>query len=109
MGTPGTPPPWAVRLRAERKAKVGTVADMARRLKAVADGPLPTVGDLTRMIRGWERGDHYPSERYRLLYARALNATEADLFDLDERPSVPVPALPLESVAPDLDLYERIT
>ncbi|WP_206641333.1 XRE family transcriptional regulator [Nonomuraea polychroma] len=82
---------------------------MARRLKGVADGPLPTVGDLTRMIRGWERGDHYPSERYRLLYARALNATEADLFDLDERPSVPVPALPLESVAPDLDLYERIT
>lgn len=109
MGTPGTPPPWAVRLRAERKAKVGTVADMAKRLKAVADGPLPTAGDLTRMIRGWERGDHYPSERYRLLYARALKATEADLFDLDERPSVPVPALPLESVAPDLDLYERIT
>ncbi|MEV4113700.1 XRE family transcriptional regulator [Nonomuraea sp. NPDC049695] len=82
---------------------------MARRLKAVADGPLPTVTDLTRMIRGWERGDHYPSERYRLLYARALNTTEAHLFNLDERPSVPVPALPLERLAPDADLYERIT
>ncbi|MFB9626450.1 XRE family transcriptional regulator [Nonomuraea helvata] len=82
---------------------------MARRLKAVAEGPLPTVADLTRMIRGWERGDHYPSERYRLLYARALKSTEADLFDLGERPSVPVPALPLESVAPDADLYERVT
>ncbi|MBB5774425.1 XRE family transcriptional regulator [Nonomuraea jabiensis] len=109
MNTPGTPPPWAARLRAERKAEIGTVADLARRLKAVADGPLPTVADLTRMIRGWERGDHYPSERYRLLYARALNTTEAGLFDLDERPAVPVPALPLESIAPDLDLYERIT
>ncbi|MEV0228695.1 XRE family transcriptional regulator [Nonomuraea sp. NPDC050786] len=82
---------------------------MARRLKAVAEGPLPTVADLTRMIRGWERGDHYPSERYRLLYARALKSTEADLFDLDERPSVPVPSLPLETVAPDADLYERVT
>ncbi|WP_344584947.1 XRE family transcriptional regulator [Nonomuraea roseoviolacea] len=82
---------------------------MARRLKAVADGPLPTVADLTRMIRGWEQGDHYPSERYRLLYARALNRAEADLFDLDEPSGVSLPAFPLETAVPDADLYERIT
>ncbi|ACZ83073.1 helix-turn-helix domain-containing protein [Streptosporangium roseum] len=111
MGTPGTPPEWAARLREKRKAKVGTVADMARRLKEAAGeqrGRLPSIDDLTRTIRGWERGDHYPSERYRLLYARALRTTEAELFDLAERPSVPVPALPLPSVAPDADLFERI-
>ncbi|WP_329427210.1 XRE family transcriptional regulator [Streptosporangium sp. NBC_01495] len=111
MGTPGTPLEWAVRLREERKAKVGTVADMARRLKEAAGeqrGKLPSIDDLTRTIRGWERGDHYPSERYRLLYARALRSTEADLFDLAERPSLPVPALPLPTVAPDADLFERI-
>ncbi|MGV9771978.1 XRE family transcriptional regulator [Streptosporangium sp. NPDC003464] len=112
MSTPGTSPEWAARLREERKAKVGTVADMARRLKEAAGeqrGRLPSIDDLTRTIRGWERGDHYPSERYRLLYARALRTTEAGLFDLVERSSVPVPALPLPSVAPDADLFERIT
>ncbi|MFJ2033941.1 XRE family transcriptional regulator [Streptosporangium sp. NPDC087985] len=111
MGTPGTPPEWAVRLRDERKAKVGTVADMARRLKEVAGeqrGKLPSIDDLARTIRGWERGSHYPRERYRLLYARALRSTEADLFDLAERPSLPVPALPLPTIAPDADLFERI-
>ncbi|WP_113699138.1 helix-turn-helix transcriptional regulator [Nonomuraea lactucae] len=109
MGAPGTPAAWAERLRAERKAKVDTVADMARKLKDVADDPLPSVADLTRTIRGWEHGEHYPSERYRLLYARALNTTEAELFDLEERPHLPIPALPLHTVAPDADLCDRIT
>ncbi|MEV4383114.1 XRE family transcriptional regulator [Streptosporangium sp. NPDC049644] len=44
----------------------------------------------------------------RLLYARVLRSTEADLFDLAERPSLPVPALPLPTVAPDADLFERV-
>lgn len=109
MEAAAAPAAWAVRLRAERKAKVGTVADMARKLKGATDAPLPAVADLTRMIRGWERGTHRPSERYRLLYARALGITEAELFGLDESPRPPVPALSLPAVAPDADLYERIT
>ncbi|MFI6505346.1 XRE family transcriptional regulator [Nonomuraea typhae] len=107
MDTHETRPEWAVRLRGERKAEVSTVADLARKMKRDCDG-LPSVGDLTRMIRGWERGDHCPSERYRLLCARALGTTEAELFDLNERPHVPVPAMALQAVAPDADLYERI-
>ncbi|MET8141975.1 helix-turn-helix transcriptional regulator [Sphaerisporangium sp. NPDC005288] len=112
MSTAASTPEWAANLRMERKARVGSVADMARRLRGIAQEQgmqLPTLPDLTRTIRGWERGDHYPSERYRLLCARALEMTEADLFPPEQATVVPVPAYPLTSIAPDPDLFQRIT
>ncbi len=65
-------------LRAWRRSCGWDVPELARQLRRAADGePLPGHDSLVRMIRGWERGDHEISERYELLYLRALGAPRA--------------------------------
>jgi hypothetical protein len=54
---------------------------MARQLRRAARGLGQTVAAhdaLIRMIYGWERGDHALSERYELLYAKALDTSPDD-------------------------------
>lgn len=62
-------------LRAWRQARGWDAPEMARRLRAAArEVRQPAAGHegLVRMVYGWERGDHALTERYALLYARAL-------------------------------------
>jgi len=69
-------------IRDERTARGWTVLDMARKLRAAAADPrdIPALDSLIHNIWRWERGHHHPSERYRLLYCRALGRTEPELF-----------------------------
>ncbi|MET9066382.1 XRE family transcriptional regulator [Streptosporangium sandarakinum] len=115
-------PGWAVRLRAERRQRLWTQRDMAKRLAEAADDHtrdrLLERESLTRMIKDWEAGRHQPKDPYRVLYCRVFDADEAELFGdrhtAQDHPSaealsVPIPALPLPAIAPDSDLFERIT
>jgi transcriptional regulator with XRE-family HTH domain len=72
------------RLRATRKARELVVADLAERIRDMAPDHikrrLPKLRDIERTIRGHEAGDHNISERYRMLYARALDIDESELF-----------------------------
>lgn len=80
----GTPPAWAVRVRGERKARGWDVHTMARLLRETAGDhgrDLPGHEDLVRTIRRWESGATLMvSERYRLLFSRAMGIPEAILF-----------------------------
>ncbi|MEV1005212.1 hypothetical protein [Nonomuraea sp. NPDC050202] len=74
---------------------------MARELRAAASRRVPPVPvahpeSLRRQIRGWEAGQHRPSEPYRMLYADVFGLSEEELFD------VPAPAPLLEDRLPDL-------
>jgi len=104
-------PLWAARLRAERQTRLWSLKDMAARLREVADertrARLPAGDSLRRMIRSWEAGEHRPSEIYIGLYARAFGVDPGTLAG-DSRPLIPT-AAPAASVAPDPDLYERIS
>jgi transcriptional regulator with XRE-family HTH domain len=74
---------WPARIRAERKARLWDVPMMARKLREVAGGtgPLPDHEVLIRSIRRWESGKiSTPSERYRLLFSKALEVEEKALF-----------------------------
>lgn len=81
--------PTGARLRTERKAQGYTVADLAERFRDVAPERvrrrLPKLVDLERTIRGHEAGTR-PGPRYRLLYARALDVSEDELFAADVPP-----------------------
>ncbi|WP_242902644.1 hypothetical protein [Actinomadura terrae] len=74
----------AARLRAERKARGLTVADLAELFRDVASERvarrLPALKDLERTIRGHEAGEHVAGPRYRILYARAFGIPEQQLF-----------------------------
>jgi len=66
-------------LRSQRQAHGWDVPEMARRLAAAAGsnrGGLPDHDGLVHYIRRWERGAIALSERYWLLYKRALALTE---------------------------------
>ncbi|GGT09110.1 hypothetical protein GCM10010156_77500 [Planobispora rosea] len=112
-------PAWAVRLRDERRQRLWTQRDMAKRLAEAADAHthdrLPERESLVLMIKDWEAGRHQPKAPYRVLYCRVFGTDEAELFgdQQDHAPaealSVPVPAPPLPTIAPDADLIERIT
>ncbi|MET8000585.1 helix-turn-helix transcriptional regulator [Nonomuraea glycinis] len=99
-------PVWAARLLAARKTRGWSQRDLARELVRVSDKPLPEVDSLIRRIRGHETGEHRPDAFYTRLYCTAFDATEDQLFGTT---TMPVPALALPSLAPDADLYERIT
>ncbi|MEV4099675.1 hypothetical protein AB0J42_05395 [Nonomuraea sp. NPDC049649] len=77
-------PEWAVLVRAQRKARCWDVHTMARQLRQAAGSErnsLPDHEALVRSIRRWESGKiTVLSERYRLLYCRALSIDEATLF-----------------------------
>ncbi|GIG80000.1 hypothetical protein [Planotetraspora kaengkrachanensis] len=78
------PPRWAMRIRAERKARLWDVHAMARRLRDTAGDDrrdLPDHEALVRSIRRWESGRiSVLSERYRLLFCRAMGVDEDALF-----------------------------
>jgi tetratricopeptide (TPR) repeat protein len=82
------------RLRAARRAARLSVDAMAEALRHAAPETerrrLPKLADIRRMIRGWEAGEHLPSERYQLLYAVTLNLTQAALFgpEADSQPTL---------------------
>ncbi|MGP3965828.1 helix-turn-helix domain-containing protein [Nonomuraea sp. 3N208] len=99
-------PYWAARLLAARKTRGWSQRDLARELARVSDKPLPEVDSLIRRIRGHETGEHRPDAFYTRLYCAAFGMAEDQLFGTT---TTPVPALALPSLAPDADLYERIT
>ncbi|MFC5820255.1 helix-turn-helix domain-containing protein [Nonomuraea harbinensis] len=99
-------PLWAARLLAARKTRGWSQHDLARELARVSDKPLPEVDSLIRRIRGHETGEHRPDAFYTRLYCAAFDVAEDQLFGTT---TTPVPALALPSLAPDADLYERIT
>ncbi|MGH3342460.1 MAG: hypothetical protein ACRDPK_06160 [Carbonactinosporaceae bacterium] len=78
-------PPWAGRIRAERKARGWPAMQMARRLRDAADertrAELPALDILVAYVRRWERGATGVTERYRLLYAAAFGMREGQLFE----------------------------
>jgi hypothetical protein len=69
-------------LRAWRQSRGWDAPEMARRLRAAAreaGQPVASYQGLVRMVYAWERGDHALTERYALLYARALGVAPDDL------------------------------
>ncbi|WP_157248844.1 helix-turn-helix transcriptional regulator [Nonomuraea typhae] len=77
-------PPWAVRLRAERREHGWSQTEMAKRLAEAADGAtrahLPSRESIVRRIKSYEAGEHQPNDPYRVLYSRALGISEDELF-----------------------------
>ncbi len=77
-------PPWAVRLRAERRSRLWSQKEMARRLVEAADDEtrkgLPCRETIVRRIKAYEAGHNQPRDPYRLLYTRAFAVSEEDLF-----------------------------
>ncbi|RBQ20288.1 transcriptional regulator [Spongiactinospora rosea] len=74
---------FAARLRRLREAPpYWSRADLARRIRAVAhaDDDIPHVSSLVGSIKQWESEIHMPGRKYRPLLARALGASEGDLF-----------------------------
>jgi hypothetical protein len=66
-------------LRQWRRSRGWDVPEMARRLrKAATDGHVPTHDSLVTMVHRWERAG-LSTERYELLYARALGVSPEDL------------------------------
>ncbi|MEV0381783.1 helix-turn-helix transcriptional regulator [Nonomuraea sp. NPDC050643] len=99
-------PVWAARLLAARNTKGWSQRDLARELTKVSDKPLTELPNLIRRIRGHETGEHRPDVFYTTLYCKAFGLTEDQLFGTVIKP---VPTLALPALAPDTDLYERIT
>lgn len=68
-------------LRAQREERSWSRSDMARRLTAAArqagDESTPDAATLRKSIHRWEAGQVTVSDRYRLLYCRALGITPA--------------------------------
>ncbi|MFG1697724.1 XRE family transcriptional regulator [Nonomuraea sp. NPDC049309] len=104
-GTTETPA-WAARLLAARNARGWSQRDLARELIKASDKPLTELPNLIRRIRGHETGEHRPDAFYTQLYCKAFGLTEDQLFGTVTKP---VPAIALPTLAPDADLYERIT
>jgi hypothetical protein len=94
-------PSAGARLRAARKARGLVVSDLAALMRDTAEhvrARLPKLRDIERTIRGHEADDHAIGPRHRLLYARALDMAEDELFPPDS--PHPVPAAP---AAPEAD------
>lgn len=91
-----TTPRVRARMRRERRALGWDIPRMAQELRNAADYPhkMPSVRSLRRYIERWEQGDVVRiTERYRILYARALNMDEDDLFQGgQEESAVPKPS-----------------
>ncbi|MFC5833268.1 XRE family transcriptional regulator [Nonomuraea insulae] len=99
-------PVWATRLLAARTARDWSQRDLACELTKASDKPLTELPNLIRRIRGHETGEHRPDAFYTTLYCKAFGLTEDQLFGTVIKP---VPILALPALAPDADLYERIT
>jgi hypothetical protein len=69
-------------LRSWRRSRGWDVPEMARRLRAAAREAGQSAAaheGLARMVYAWERGDHTLTERYALLYSRALDVAPDEL------------------------------
>lgn len=101
---------WARRLRERRRAQCWSQKELVRRLVAAADertrARLPGRESMIREIRYHESGRHRPGPIYTELYCRVYGTTEDDLFGIVHEP---LPAVALPALAPDPDLYDRIT
>jgi transcriptional regulator with XRE-family HTH domain len=67
------------------------VPEMARQLRGAArelKQQIAEHGGLVRMVYSWERGDHDVSERYALLYAKALDVSADELAGGPAKPGV---------------------
>ncbi|NRQ34299.1 XRE family transcriptional regulator [Nonomuraea sp. NN258] len=106
MSDTAAAPAWAARLLAARTAQGWSQRDLARELARVSDKPLPELPNVVRRIRGHETGAHRPDDFYTQLYCKAFGLTQDQLFGTVTKP---IPSLALPSLAPDADLYERIT
>ncbi|GAA0977995.1 hypothetical protein GCM10009555_040150 [Acrocarpospora macrocephala] len=77
-------PAWALRLRAQRRQRDWSQRDMVRVLvQAASDNlrqRLPERETILRRIKSYEAGQHQPKDPYRLLYCRAFQMSEAELF-----------------------------
>jgi tetratricopeptide (TPR) repeat protein len=81
-GGGGLPGCDGVTLRAWRRARGWDAPEMARRLRAAAresGQPAASHAGLVRMVYAWERGAHALTERYALLYSRALGTGPDEL------------------------------
>ncbi|MFC4111078.1 helix-turn-helix domain-containing protein [Nonomuraea zeae] len=106
MSDNATAPVWAGRLLAARNSKGWSQRELAQELARASDKPLPELPNVIRRIRGHETGEHRPDAFYTQLYCKAFGLTEDQLFGTIIKP---VPTLALPTLAPDPDLYERIT
>lgn len=89
-----TTPEVRARLRQERKARGWDIEEMAAQLRNAAKQPhkMPSVSSLRRNVERWESGEVVRiTERYRILYARALRMREDELFGYGGE-ETPVPA-----------------
>jgi hypothetical protein len=78
-------PSWAIALRRERQRHGWSQLKLAVELEHAADRlqhPCPTRASLIRMIRGWENGQHKPTEENAMLLAAALGSVVHDLLQL---------------------------
>ncbi|MGW4424941.1 hypothetical protein [Streptosporangium sp. NPDC004631] len=93
----GEIPPWATRLRDERRNREWSQRDMAKRLVEAASeetrGRLPARESIIRNIKNWEAGEHRPKDPYPTLYARAFSLDESVIFNV----SPPAFSIPTES------------
>jgi transcriptional regulator with XRE-family HTH domain len=100
-------PGWALRLRAERRERLWSQRQMAQALTEAADESTrahpPTRESLIRMIKDWEKGRHQPKDPYRVLYCRAFDLPEAELFDLANKAARKSPAQVLAAIMPEGD------
>lgn len=83
------------RLRAERKRRGWDTLRMAQVLRNAAEFPqkMASVTSIQRNVERWEAGQVTRiSERYRLLYCKALNMSEEDLFHPEDLPAPDAPA-----------------
>jgi tetratricopeptide (TPR) repeat protein len=82
-------------LRAWRRSRGWDVPELAQRLRRAASEagvPVATHDGLVRMIYAWERGDHKLTERYELLYTKALNISPDRLGRLEDGSSQEISA-----------------
>lgn len=102
-------PPWAVRLREERRNRGWSHRDMAKKLTEAASqetrGRLPARESIIRNIKNWETGKHQPKDPYPKLCARAFDLDEVALFDASPLAlSAPVKSDELVGVVVEPDL-----
>jgi transcriptional regulator with XRE-family HTH domain len=89
-------PAWALWLQQQRQERNWSWRRLAHELRQCADKRgwrLPSDDDLIRMMRRWERGQHKPDERYRILLAEVYDDSapeelqpESILDDMQRRP-----------------------
>ncbi|SDH42196.1 DNA-binding transcriptional regulator, XRE-family HTH domain [Sinosporangium album] len=101
-------PALSERLARARISRGWSQRQLARKLAEVAAEmgiSMPERTSLVKSIGNWENGRYQPRHPYPVLLARALGIDHDVLFG----DPTPVPTLEIPSLAPDADLYKRIT